>query len=666
MSPLILKELRENFKAALIGLALYAFLLAEIYRSCTSGGRSWSDNGAQPLLADLNFNGFACAIFGALLGWLQIHNERHRDLWAFLVHRPLSRTKIFAAKAAAGLSLYTVGAGLPLLGFIVMTRIPGHIAAPFEWAMVLPLLAFFLTGMLFYFAGLLTGLRQARWYASRGLGLGAACVVCLAMANAPEFSRALVIILVAGALLATAAWGSFLSHGYYAGQPAAGQRALTASLMLGCLIVVGLAMILIESMLPHETYTWSRQQITKDGGIYQETQTAGQPIEITDHGAPLVDAATGRPITAAEFNRRIAPESSLRTHFPDPAELHYQPYGRYQQSSRYFVLCRQTPDTLWYWARNGRLLSYDIASRRFTGSLGPDGFVPGKTTGADRFSRPHGPFENGYFDRAQTLMTDHAVYLPDLEHRTVRPFFTATNNDLIGGAVDISTRDSGWEYTLVVTKQFIQLLTPDGKWVWQIPYTPGYPAYDSIAVSFLEPSNRFAVCINPVYRQTNQLPSQVFWVAAGQGVFKQQAVPSYSQSTTPSWQERLAGLGMPPAFLPVVGWLYGWWSWSDLLWQQLRLIILAGALICAAAGWWLGRRYHFTVATQLKWAVYHLLTGLPGLLGFLCVQEWPASEPCTACKKLRLVDREQCEHCGAEFAPPPRNGIEVFAESEPG
>jgi hypothetical protein len=32
----------------------------------------------------------------------------------------------------------------------------------------------FLTGIAYYFAGLLTGLRQARWYASRSFGLGLA------------------------------------------------------------------------------------------------------------------------------------------------------------------------------------------------------------------------------------------------------------------------------------------------------------------------------------------------------------------------------------------------------------------------------------------------------------------------------------------------------------
>ena len=52
---------------------------------------------------------------------------------------------------------------------------------------------------------------------------------------------------------------------------------------------------------------------------------------------------------------------------------------------------------------------------------------------------------------------------------------------------------------------------------------------------------------------------------------------------------------------------------------------------------------------------------MPGLLAFLSVQELPAREACPNCKKLRVVDRAQCEHCGAGFAPPEKTGTEVFA-----
>jgi hypothetical protein len=114
---------------------------------------------------------------------------------------------------------------------------------------------------------------------------------------------------------------------------------------------------------------------------------------------------------------------------------------------------------------------------------------------------------------------------------------------------------------------------------------------------------------------------------------------------------------VPPAFYPSAVFLYGmdvYFPWKDLL------ISLAAAAVCAVVGWLLCQRYHFSAGARLKWAGFHLIFGLPGLLGFLCVQEWPARESCPNCKKLRVVDREHCEHCGADFAQPEKNGTEIF------
>ena len=87
---------------------------------------------------------------------------------------------------------------------------------------------------------------------------------------------------------------------------------------------------------------------------------------------------------------------------------------------------------------------------------------------------------------------------------------------------------------------------------------------------------------------------------------------------------------------------------------------LAAAVICLPIGWWLGRRYSLSLPARLGWAAFQLCFGIPGLLTLLSVEEWPAREPCPNCKRLRVVDREHCEHCGADFAPPERNGTEVF------
>src|ERR1017187_10704352 len=177
MKTLVFKEFRENVKAAVLGMIIYALVLVVLYRDYVAS----PTNMTQPL-SDSNLvfgTAWFCGIFGAVLGWLQVHNERRPDLWAFLIHRPMTRSGIFLAKVMAGLGLYALVVGLPLLGFIVWARLPGHVAAPFEFAMLRPVAAYALVGLLYYFAGMLGDLRQARWYASRALGVGVAIVVSL-------------------------------------------------------------------------------------------------------------------------------------------------------------------------------------------------------------------------------------------------------------------------------------------------------------------------------------------------------------------------------------------------------------------------------------------------------------------------------------------------------
>src|SRR6185295_20015827 len=80
--------------------------------------------------------------------------------------------------------------------------------------------------------------------------------------------------------------------------------------------------------------------------------------------------------------------------------------------------------------------------------------------------------------------------------------------------------------------------------------------------------------------------------------------------------------------------------------------LAVSVLLCAPFGWWLGLRHRLPLSAQLSWGAFHLLTGVPGLLTFLAVHDWPAREKCPKCNQLRVVDREECEHCGAKFAPP--------------
>ena len=271
---------------------------------------------------------------------------------------------------------------------------------------------FFSPELSFILPDLLTGLRQARWYASRGLGLGAAFIVSITIANVPEFWRALVFILAGGAVLATAAWGSFMSNGYYEGQPALGRRALVGSLMLGCLVVVGLAVVLLESLLrPHEVLplvALSNDQGWRDlqndptgrqtvGNHGTQWRAAERYEDRPSHHADRFQSACGFGIRRPSRFRR--PSTILKAVI----------MAATRQISITSAYGGKPPTPFGIGTGTGGYGAIDIASRRFIGSLGPSGFAPGLATGPARFSRPEGQYGNGYYNSsypARTLMTD--------------------------------------------------------------------------------------------------------------------------------------------------------------------------------------------------------------------------------------------------------------------
>jgi hypothetical protein len=157
-----------------------------------------------------------------------------------------------------------------------------------------------------------------------------------------------------------------------------------------------------------------------------------------------------------------------------------------------------------------------------------------------------------------------------------------------------------------------------------------------------------------------KLPTQVVWLDREQGVLKNTDLPElFHNGREFAREQKLISLSISPALLVMIPLINEQPQLEDIPWVLVRYS-LAAALVCLPIGWWLGLRYSLSLPARLGWAAFYLVFGIPGLLTFLSVQEWPARESCPNCRKLRVVDRGQCEHCGADFAPPEKNGTEIF------
>src|SRR6516165_7133173 len=156
MKSLIWKEWRENLKWVPLPTLV---IIGPIFLF-----------GLPPLM-DAGFSffvGLVMVVFGAALGFVQLFFESSGDKRSLLLHRPLSSSQIFLAKSIVGVGLYLLAMGIPFACILRLAATPGYMPQPFEWPMVLPWTADILTGLVFYFAGMLTAQREARWYGSRG------------------------------------------------------------------------------------------------------------------------------------------------------------------------------------------------------------------------------------------------------------------------------------------------------------------------------------------------------------------------------------------------------------------------------------------------------------------------------------------------------------------
>ena len=668
MKQLIQKELREQFQVAVIGLVIFSvwlFLILANYdqmmRRVQAGADFHEVGFVQPLLSQYVLIQAAsfCGIFGILLGWLQIHAEKHPDLWAFLVHHPVSRTVIFQSKILPGLLLYTAAAGLPLLGFLIAVSTPGRIAAPFEWAMTLPLVAIFLVGIVSYFAGMLTGLRKARWYASRGCGLGLAIVANLAIFDVPEFWQALLIIVGASGILAVAVWGSFQTGGCYRQQPILGKLAVTFAATAWVMVLLLVLLGLVTSVVSINNYSYSHYQLTKDGKVWKWTRsTRGPPALVDLDGNPLPNESTGRKVKEADWNGFLAPSVF--------ASANTSRRKSYQSILRFCEPWHTLDKTFWYLTRAGRLVAYDGITRKPSGSLAPSETTASGPRDNSGFLHGHGYHESFFaYQQPVVLATATTAYLVDLEKRELKPLFAATNGESISGYQQSGNQNGGFRragksVVLILTRTSIRVIDWEGQTILQLPFEPSPPKYPSVSVASLDPTNTYAVRFDPdhlLHRESGgNIPTHIKWFNADGLISHAMDLPKLPEMEFDNVGQRFLYALAPPAFP-----FYTW----EKSYRAAHALRLMSAILCAAIGWWLARRYNFAQRAKLGWAFFHFAFGIPGLLAFLAVQEWPAREACPNCKKLRVVNREQCEHCTAPFAPPEKTGTEIFVPLEP-
>jgi hypothetical protein len=368
-------------------------------------------------------------------------------------------------------------------------------------------------------------------------------------------------------------------------------------------------------------------------------------------GKPLLDEKTGQKMSQTEFNQ-LGVIALSASYGRDQTRIAYR--NGYAINARFFAPWQMVDKGLWYLTPDGRLIGYEGKTRRLVGVLRSNERAANTAASGDFFVLPENYYYNYFssYSKPQILASSKTAYLVNLETRTFKPFFIATNDDEIGG---YNGNISASLPALLVTRKYIRVLDSEGKTQLEVPYEPTYPAYPRINVYLLTVTNTYAVQFNTDdvlnKKSGGKLLTHVEWVDPDGKISKSMDLPKLPEPQNDNFSEKLLSVVIPPPFVGSLG---------DSMPRIWKSFCFFPAVICALVSWWLGRRYNFSIKARIGWGMYHLLFGIPGLLAFLAVQEWPAKESCPSCRKLRMVDREKCEHCGADFAPPETNGTEIF------
>jgi hypothetical protein len=650
MRAILIKELRENLKWAMLMLLALAAALA--YAVHADAPRGLSLVGSTMVMV----SAIAFPVIGFALGLLQILQDRGVGRWGFLTHRPLSRTRIFVAKVVAGLLLYGLASAIPLAAAIFWVATPGHLAAPFDWYMALPRFSDLLGGIVWYSTGLLVASRQARWIGSRLMPMGLALLVSIFAWVFPFALWQAALIIGAGvAILLPAALTTFDAGGVFERQPAITRFLQVLSVGTGMTMFVGTltGMLIgaIESGRPSRPSEYQGYRIDPDGEIVCDTYNAGGLAESTDlEGRPAAHIGNG-PNQPGALSVGFYLQGFASNQLDWSARREHEGL---QNPDSYIFRLGQDGSTQWFYVTSRRTIEgFDSISNRFVGSIGPDGFLPASQP-PEPFHEPLYPYGNspGPENWGLSEASRTTAYRLDLPRRQIGVVFKTTADDPLLAAPRLLIPSWGAAPLMIAaTRSRIHVLN-GRKELFSVPLEHTYPGYQSLTVAHAR-SDRFTFFYQN-WLNSAQNPNWVIETDAKGQIIHRISLPLLvvATSSEPRWAEALLACVLPPFALIVPA------REKPALLTILAVCCVGLASAAAAAA--LCRRYAFKGSAVLLWAAFGLITGIPGILTLLAVRHLPARVACPHCARQRVVNRETCEHCGEPFAAPPLEQIEVF------
>ena len=522
--------------------------------------------------------------------------------------------------------------------------------------MALPGVADILCGLTYYLAGILIGVRDARWFGSRLLPVGLALVCSLFVVLLAAFWQAVVAIIVVDGILWVAAGGSFVSSGIFASMSGWSKAALGLAVLVGIVLVGYVTMAILAAAVSSTHHESRSYMFTKSGDVIVELRH-GRHMETVSH-VDLQGTAVEEVELWSGAYLATGDRMTMRSGFD-----HYRSHHRF-----YMSLLPNRQDLIWHFAMpDGLLLAYDMTSKMLVGGIGPAGTLDDAELPARRF-KTHPTWSHS--NLGMLICFPDVVYKFIASERKLVEMFRAPEQERIisAGWVTRVTREVSQVAALAVrTNQGVWILDAERGIHSFVPLKKRDRAnfsYTRVAL-FAEPDRFFAIDSDrPVLS-----PGELVEVAADGTELARRELPAFPvPHREPTLFMNLMGLVVPIGGYFVFGAIAAVSSpeaaeqflthWEEATAFYAALIL--SAAISSIVAYRVARIFAFTSAQRRAWTVLGVRLGPAGLLLQWSLVEWPAREPCHACGRSRVVNRPNCEHCLAPFPAPALDGTEVF------
>ncbi|MGI4789942.1 MAG: hypothetical protein ACRYFS_13960 [Janthinobacterium lividum] len=688
MKAMFWKECHETARwAILAGLALTLGLTYAWYHQFGQSeflnlGQFWS---GENLVLTITM-----PLIGLALGLMQILPELRRDQWAFLVHRPASRTTLFWGKVLPGVCLYLLATVLPLLGLAAWAAQPSHIPAPFDFRFTLAGWASILSGLPFYFAGLLVAVRPARWYGSRALPIVAALIAPFAAVTLTLFWQAALVSVLVTVVLLCAAWGSFVTSGDYSQQTKSARFVLGMTLYPGAVAVSIAALMLLFGTLNALSHSKNQEgwRTTQQIDLQEHVYWHEEHTDRFGHNTTTVMDLAGKSVDPRVWDNLNQNHKLF--------DLNYLSLGEfYQASFRYFApdsyvlnltssdyVFRSTSSgsdaqqTFWYYETAAhQIVRYVADSRRLpvVSYLGPNGFGDDQEQ-AGKFEA--GKPESTDFGGFHLLRFPKALYFYDVSRSVPAIHLLQSLPGGPGGATLLMSGDGPVQTLIVTSGNQMTAYTGDAsrpatppKKLFTAPLMFDPKVYTNVQVAMTPDRSRFFFLYQPEYSSGSD---HLITLASDGHVLQSQIIAAKGLNNPPKMRFSQAAPAMlfPPGLVAAatlyasigshLGWSSAWGLWEAATNIPVLFFSTLGGLVAAFLAWLISRRCGDSRRGQFAWAFGTFWLGIYGVLLLLALRAWPARLPCPNCGRSRAVDRDSCEHCGAQWVRPMPDGTEIF------